>query len=67
MLDDLIDGKWKDLRYRIWERWEKSGFVPPVPLKNKDEQVIGLLQQRYGYTREKAASELKEHYSKIII
>ena len=67
MLNDLIDGNWKDLQYRIWERWEKSSFVPHGTVKNKSEQVMGLLQKRYGYTREKAASELKKHYSTIIL
>jgi len=31
---------------------------------SKREQSIGILQKRYGYTKEQAASELDEHYPK---
>lgn len=31
----------------------------------KRERYIGILQKRYGYTKEKARSELDTNYSKI--
>ncbi len=36
----------------------------PMLNNSQREQFVGMLQKRYGYTKEKAASELNEHYSK---
>jgi hypothetical protein len=36
----------------------------PVLSERAQERSISILQKRFGYTREKAKSELSKHYSK---
>ena len=48
-----------------FRKWQKKRSDDQITKANsKREQSIGILQKRYGYTREKAASELDEHYPK---
>lgn len=60
MINDVAQGNWKNIRN--W--WKKRSNNQLVRDNSKREQSIGILQKRYGYTKEKATSELDEHYSK---
>jgi uncharacterized protein YjbJ (UPF0337 family) len=64
MTSDVIKTKSKKLpsKFRIW--WKKRSDGRLIKANNKREQSIGILQKRYGYTKEKATSELDEHYPK---
>jgi uncharacterized protein YjbJ (UPF0337 family) len=64
MKNDVVEAKWRKLpdKVRIW--WKKRSEDRLIKANNKREQSIGILQKRYGYTKEKAASELDEHYPK---
>ena len=42
------------------KRWNEQ----LIKSNSAQERSISILQKRYGYTREQAASELKKHYSK---
>ena len=63
MRNDVIDGKWKELRGKIrqWQEKRSDGQL------SKREQFAEILQKRYGYPKEKAISEVNQHYSKIIL
>ena len=67
MINDVFDAKWKELRDKIRNRLEKRSDDQPAKMNFKNEQFVGILQKRYGYTKEKATSELNKHYSKIIL
>ena len=46
-------------------RWlNKRGEDRQIKAKSQQERYIAFLQKSYGYTKEKAASELNKHYSK---
>ena len=64
MTSDVVITKSKKLssKFRIW--WKKRSDDRLIKANNKREQSIGILQKRYGYTKEKATSELDEHYPK---
>jgi uncharacterized protein YjbJ (UPF0337 family) len=64
MISDVVKTKSKKLpgKFRIW--WKKRSDDRLIKANNKREQSIGILQKRYGYTKEKATSELDEHYPK---
>jgi uncharacterized protein YjbJ (UPF0337 family) len=64
MINDVIDGKWKELRGKIRKWQDKRSDDQLIQVNSKREQFIGILQKRYGYTQEKAVSELNRHYSK---
>ena len=57
---DFAEVNWKKIRK--W--WKKRRDNQITKANSKREQSIGILRKRYGYTKEKAASELDEHYPK---
>jgi uncharacterized protein YjbJ (UPF0337 family) len=54
---DILAGKWKEMKGRVKEQWGKITDDELDRAEGKADQLVGLLQQRYGYTREKAEEE----------
>ena len=67
MINDVIETRSKKLPSKIRNWWKKRGDDQLAKANSKREQSIGILQKRYGYTKEKASSELDEHYPKAIL
>ncbi|MGH7369211.1 MAG: CsbD family protein [Candidatus Rokuibacteriota bacterium] len=57
MNKDILAGKWKEIRGRAKEQWGKITEDELDRAEGKADQMVGLLQQRYGYTKEKAQEE----------
>jgi uncharacterized protein YjbJ (UPF0337 family) len=64
MKNDAVEAKWKILPDKVCIWWKKRGDDRLIKANNKRAQSIGILQKRYGYTKEEATSELDEHYPK---
>lgn len=65
MNNDIIKGKWKQLRGRVKERW---GNLTDDDLDVADghaDYLAGKLQERYGWTKEKAQKELRDFSEKL--
>ncbi len=60
---DVIEGKWKEFRGKIKERWGKITDSDLDRLRGNREQLAGLLQQKYGYAKEKAEKEIDQFLS----
>ena len=60
MIKDFAEVNWKKIRK--WREKRRDNQITKA--NSKREQSIGILRKRYGYTKEKAASELDEHYPK---
>ncbi|HEV8441034.1 MAG TPA: CsbD family protein [Methylomirabilota bacterium] len=58
MNKDILEGKWKQLRGKAKETWGKLTDDDLDRIEGKSDQLIGLLQQRYGYARDRAQEEL---------
>ena len=56
----ILEAKWKQLRGQVKERWGKFTDNDLDQITGKTEQLVGLLQQRYGYAMEKAEAEFSE-------
>ena len=54
---DIFEGKWKEMRGQVREWWGKLTDDDLDKAGSKADQLIGLLQQKYGYTREQAEQE----------
>jgi len=57
MNKDIFEGKWKEFRGQIKEGWGKLTDDDLEQANGNAEQIVGLLQQKYGYTREHAEEE----------
>jgi uncharacterized protein YjbJ (UPF0337 family) len=56
---DVLEGKWKEMRGRVKEMWGKLTDDDLDRINGKTEQLLGVLQEKYGYAREKAEEEIK--------
>jgi hypothetical protein len=53
-----------EIRQKLVEWQEKRRDDQLIKFNRVHERSISILQKRYGYSREKATSELIKHYSK---
>jgi uncharacterized protein YjbJ (UPF0337 family) len=57
MNKDVFEGKWKQMRGQVREWWGKLSDDDLDQVAGKYDKFIGLLQEKYGYTREHAEEE----------
>jgi uncharacterized protein YjbJ (UPF0337 family) len=55
---DVLQGNWKQLRGRVKEMWGNLTDDDLDAVDGHMERLLGALQTRYGYAREKAEAEL---------
>ncbi len=49
---DRIQGDWKQFKGKVREKWGNLTENDLETIKGQRQQLEGLLQQRYGYTKE---------------
>ncbi|MGW8186229.1 MAG: CsbD family protein [Desulfobacterales bacterium] len=54
---DQIEGNWKQAKGKLKEKWGKLTDDDLDVVAGKKEQLVGKLQDRYGWGREKAQKE----------
>jgi uncharacterized protein YjbJ (UPF0337 family) len=59
MNKDVMQGKWREMKGKVKEQWGKLTDDDLDKIEGKSDQLLGLIQQRYGYAREKAEEEYK--------
>jgi uncharacterized protein YjbJ (UPF0337 family) len=62
---DIFEGKWKEVRGQIKEWWGKLTDDDLEQTGGNAEQIIGLLQQKYGYTRQNAEEEFNQRIKEV--
>jgi uncharacterized protein YjbJ (UPF0337 family) len=55
---DILEGKWKQVRGEAKSWWGKLTDDDLDRAAGKFDVLAGLLQEKYGYTREQAADEI---------
>jgi uncharacterized protein YjbJ (UPF0337 family) len=60
MNSDQFEGKWKQLKGSVKQRWGKLTDDDITMLSGKKDEFVGKLQERYGITREQAEREADE-------
>jgi len=58
MNKDIFEGNWKQIRSEAKAWWGKLTDDDMDWVAGKAEVLEGLLQEKYGYTRERAADEI---------
>jgi len=59
MNKDILQGKRRELKGLVKKRWGKLTDDDLERIEGQAERLVGLLQQRYGYAKEKAEQEYK--------
>jgi uncharacterized protein YjbJ (UPF0337 family) len=62
---DQIKGDWKQLSGKLKEKWGMLTDDELTTIAGKRGQLIGVLQERYGYEKERAEMEL-DKFTRII-
>lgn len=60
MNKDVIEGKWKQVRGEAKAWWGKLTDDDLDRAAGKFDVLAGILQEKYGYTREAAANEIEK-------
>jgi uncharacterized protein YjbJ (UPF0337 family) len=64
MNTDTVQGKWKQVKGSVKQRWGKLTDDDLTTLSGKKDELVGKLQERYGYTREQAVKEADDWATK---
>lgn len=57
MNEDILEGRWKQIRGKAKTWWGELTDDELDQVEGKSERLIGLLQEKYGYSREQAQEE----------
>lgn len=57
---DIFQGKWNQLRGQIQQKWGDLTDNDLDRIKGGQLEFEGLLQERYGYTKERAKQEVDQ-------
>lgn len=58
MNKDILKGKWKQLKGSAQSKWGKLTDDDLDRVEGEEERLAGLLQEKYGMTREEAHKEI---------
>jgi uncharacterized protein YjbJ (UPF0337 family) len=60
MNEDILKGKWKEIKGEVKVKWGKLTDDDLTAVEGEKEKLIGILQQKYGYAKDKAEQEYKD-------
>lgn len=63
MNEDILKGKWKEIKGSVKAKWGNLTDDDLTAVEGMQEKLLGLLQTKYGYTKDKAEEEYKEFIS----
>ena len=62
MNSTTMAGNWKELKGKIKEKWGKLTDDDLKVIEGKQDQLAGILEQRYGYAKEQAQKDAENFY-----
>jgi uncharacterized protein YjbJ (UPF0337 family) len=57
---DILEGKWKQLKGSVKEKWGELTDDELDKAGGRFDKVAGLIQERYGYAKDEAEQELED-------
>ncbi len=62
---DILTGKWTQVRGKAKEWWGKLTDNDLERIHGQFDELVGVVQQRYGYTREQAEKEVDRFINEL--
>ena len=62
---DVLIGKWKQVRGKVKKTWGRLTDNDLDRISGSFEELAGLVQERYGYTRDQAENEVTNFIERI--
>lgn len=60
MNKDILQGKWKQLKGEVKQRWADLTDDDLTRIEGESDKLLGILQEKYGYSREQAEEEVDQ-------
>ena len=60
MNEDIFKGKWKELKGSVKAKWGNLTDDDVAKVEGQSEKLVGILQKKYGYTKDKAQEEYNQ-------
>ncbi len=64
MNKDEIGGNWKQFKGKAKEKWGKLTDDDMTVIEGKRDQLVGRIQERYGYAKDQAEKEVTDWETK---
>lgn len=64
MNSDILKGKWNQLKGNVKQQWGNLTDNDVARIEGNYDEFVGVLQERYGYTRERAEREVNDYISR---
>ncbi len=58
--EDILKGKWKEMKGKMKEKWGQLTDDEVTEAEGNEEKFLGILQKKYGYTKQRAKQEYDE-------
>lgn len=65
MNNDIFEGKWKQIKGETRSWWGKLTDDDVERAAGKFDVLAGIIQEKYGYTREQAADEINKRVTEF--
>ena len=65
MNKDILKGQWKQLRGRVKQAWGALSDDEIDQIEGRQDELIGKLQEKYGYTRMEAEKEVERFVKEL--
>jgi uncharacterized protein YjbJ (UPF0337 family) len=59
MNEDILKGKWNQLKGEVKMRWGDLTDDEVDMIEGRRDKLVGKLQERYGYTKDRAEREVE--------
>lgn len=57
---NILKGKWNQIKGDIKTKWADLTDSDLTRVEGSEDKLVGLLQEKYGYSREKAKQEIQK-------
>lgn len=54
----ILEGQWKQLKGKVKQQWGRFTDNELDQISGHYDELVGLIQERYGYSRDEAVNEL---------
>lgn len=65
MNKDTFEGQWQEIKGKIRQQWGKLTDDEIAQIKGRKEELLGKLQAKYGWNKEKAEQEFTTWWNKF--
>jgi len=60
MAKSVLKGQWKQLKGQVRAKWGELTDDEVDQVRGESKKLVGLLQEKYGYAKEKAEAQVAE-------